>query len=199
MIAGIVLAAGAGRRFGGPKQLASFRGRPLLEHALATIARSAVDQAVVVLGAEADRILHEIDLHGVRPVLCSDWESGQAASLRAGVGAVRGADAAVVTLGDQPLISADAIDQLIARRSAEADALRAGYAGEPGHPVLLERPLLDRVEELRGDAGARGLLSVGRVRTVPCDGLGSPVDVDTPEQLGELEAAPGSHAVRDLS
>lgn len=191
MIVGIVLAAGRGRRFGGVKQLAPFHGRPLLEHALTAMAGSDVDDAVVVLGFAAQRILAEADLHGIRPVLCDEWETGQAASLRTGVAAAADADAAVVTLADQPLVTSAAIGRLIARRAAGVDGLRATYGGEPGHPVLVERPLLDRVVELRGDVGARDLLALARVRAVPCDGLGSAADLDTREQLEQLQRARG--------
>jgi CTP:molybdopterin cytidylyltransferase MocA len=187
MITGIVLAAGRGRRFDGAKQVAKFRGRPLLEHALETMAKAPVDEAVVVIGAGAERILDEVDLHGIRPVRCADWATGQGASLRAGAEAVQGSDAFVVTLGDQPLVSAAAIGRLIAERDAGVDALRAGYGDAVGPPVLLERPLLARIGGLRGDVGARDLLADARVRVVDCEGLGSPVDVDTREQLEELE------------
>lgn len=187
MIGGVVLAAGRGRRFGAVKQLAPLHGRPLLEHALGAMAGSPVDEAVVVLGFAAQRIATEADLCGIRPVLCEGWEAGQAASLRAGVTALPETEAVVVTLGDQPLVSSAAIDRLISSRSDGLDGLRASYGGEPGHPVVLERPLLDRVLELRGDVGARDLLARARVRAVPCDGLGSAEDLDTPEQLEELE------------
>jgi CTP:molybdopterin cytidylyltransferase MocA len=191
MIAGIVLAAGRGRRFEGAKQLAPFRGRPLLEHALETMAEAPVDEAVVVLGAEAERILAEVELHGIRPVCCAEWATGQGASLRAGVEAVHGPDASVVTLGDQPLVSAAAIARLISERDASVDALRAGYGDDVGHPVLLERALLARIDGVRGDVGARELLADARVKVIDCEGLGSPVDVDTREQLEELERTLG--------
>lgn len=191
MIGGVVLAAGRGRRFGAVKQLAPLDGRPLLEHALAAMAQSPIDDAVVVLGFAAERIVAEADLCGIRPVLCEEWEAGQAASLRAGVTALAEAEAAVVTLGDQPLVSSAAIGRLISSRAHGLDGLRATYGGEPGHPVVLERPLLDRVLDLRGDVGARDLLAQARVRAVPCDGLGSAADLDTPEQLEELQRARG--------
>jgi molybdenum cofactor cytidylyltransferase len=93
-VGALVLAAGEGRRFGGTKQLAPLRGRPLLEHALAAVA--ALSPRVVVLGHEADAIRAAVDLHGARPVVCGDWREGQAASLRCGVAALGDVDAAVV-------------------------------------------------------------------------------------------------------
>jgi len=183
-IGGLVLAAGEARRFGSAKQLAPHRGRPLLEHALAAMAASAVSSRVVVLGARAEQIAAAVALHGARAVVAADWAEGQAASLRAGVAALAGeADAIVVVLGDQPEIAPGAIDRVIAARNPAADAVRATYDGRPGHPVLLERSLFAACRALRGDQGARELLRSARVALVPCDGLGSDRDIDLPAQL----------------
>src|SRR5215213_11261049 len=187
MIAGLVLAAGAGTRFGGRKQLADLDGRPLLEHALAAMASAPVEPVVVVLGSDADEIRARVDLHGAEPIECHEWDEGQAASLRTGVEALEraGAEAVVVTLGDQPRIASRAIAALVAARAdgADVDAVRATYDGRPGHPVLLERSLFAAVSDLRGDTGARELLRGARVADVPCDGLGDDSDVDTPDDL----------------
>ena len=188
MIAGLVLAAGAGRRFGAPKQLAELRGRPLLEHVVAAMAAAPLDRVVVVLGAGADDVLARVDMHGAEPVVCDGWQEGMAASLRTGIQAVADAAAVVVILGDQPLVSAAAVARVIEARGGDFDAVRASYGGVPGHPVLLERALFAGVRQLTGDEGARSLLRGARVREVACDGLGSPVDVDTVQQLEELES-----------
>jgi len=185
-IGGLILAAGEARRFGSPKQLALHRGRPLLEHALAAMAAApALGMRVVVLGAGADAILAAVDLHGAQPVIAPDWADGQSASLRAGVAALADrAGAIVITLGDQPNISAEAIDTVIgARDPREADALRATYSGRPGHPVLLERSLFAASESLHGDQGARDLLARARLRLVPCDGRGDDTDIDLRQQI----------------
>ena len=183
-----MLAAGSGERFGGGKQLADLDGRPLLEHVLAAMAAAPLERVVVVLGAQADEIRAGVDLHGARAVICPDWREGQAASLRAGIAALDGAGPAVVVLGDQPRISARAIERVLGARSPDAAAVRATYAGTPGHPVVLERALFDAIARLRGDEGARTLLGGVAVRDVACDGLGRPDDVDTPEQLEVLRA-----------
>jgi CTP:molybdopterin cytidylyltransferase MocA len=188
-VAGIVIAAGRSRRFGSAKQLARFAGKPLLEHALIAAAEARLTPRVVVLGFEADRILERVDLHGATPVVCEDWHEGQSASLIAGIEAVPAGAAAVVTLGDQPLIAPAAIETVITARDPAADAVRASYAGRPGHPVLLERRALERALRLRGDLGASALFGELEVRTVSCDGLGSPIDIDTPGQLTRLEHA----------
>jgi nicotine blue oxidoreductase len=183
-VVGLVLAAGAARRFGSPKQLARFDGRPLLEHALLAMASARlVERVVVVLGAHSDAVLASVERHGAAAVICGDWDEGQAASLRAGVAAATGAGAVVVTLGDQPAIAAEAIDRVVAARDGASLAVRASYAGRPGHPVLLEQPLFAAVAALSGDEGARGLLAGAAVKVIACDGVGSDLDIDTVEGL----------------
>jgi CTP:molybdopterin cytidylyltransferase MocA len=176
LIGAIVLAAGASRRFGDePKQLAPLGGTPLLEHALAALA--GVDPRVVVLGHAAEEIAAGVDLHGARPVVCADWERGQAASLRCGIAALGDVDAALVVLGDQPGLTPAAVAAVIAARPTA----RAAYDGRPGHPVLLGRALLDRAGELTGDEGFRALLD--GARTVEVGHLADPADIDTREEL----------------
>ncbi len=186
-VAGLILAAGEGRRFGGPKQLAELRGRPLLEHAVgAMLGVPGLRPVVVVLGAAAAEIRAGVDLRGAEVVECPGWAEGQAASVRDGVQALGGVDAALVTLGDQPLITPQVIAAVLDAARGDDDAVRATYDGRPGHPVLLSRALLDRVGELHGDVGFRDLLAGARVRGVECGRLGDPTDVDTPAALDAL-------------
>jgi molybdenum cofactor cytidylyltransferase len=179
-IGGLILAAGEGRRFGGTKQLAELRGRPLLEYALQAMAK--VSPRVVVLGHAADKIRRGVNMHGASVVVCEEWDEGQAASLRAGLAALAGCDAVVVVLGDQPGITAEAVAAVVAAAGDE-DAVRATYDGTPGHPVLLRRPLLERAAELRGDTGFRDLLESATVREVEIGALADPADIDTREEL----------------
>jgi molybdenum cofactor cytidylyltransferase len=179
-VGGLIPAAGEGRRFGATKQLAELRGRPLLEYALEAMTR--VSPRVVVLGHAAGEIAARVDLHGAAPVVCEDWASGQAASLRCGLAALADADAVVVVLGDMPGLTAEAVEAVGSAAGAE-DAVRATYDGVPGHPVLLRRPLLNRAGELRGDTGFRDLLAGATVREVEIGGLADPADIDTREEL----------------
>ena len=180
---GLVLAAGEGRRFGGPKQLADLDGVPILERVLMAMeAVPAIDPLVVVLGARAPEIRARVDFGGFRIVVAEDWAEGQAASLRAGVAALAGADEVMVCLGDQPFITPQVIAGTL-DHGGRAPAVRAAYHGVPGHPVLLRRPVLRGVPELRGDVGARELLAAHRVKTWEAGHLCDPTDIDTPEQL----------------
>jgi CTP:molybdopterin cytidylyltransferase MocA len=168
MIAGLILAAGAGTRFGDqPKLLAELDGRPLLEHAIR--AQSAV--------RTLDRI--GVESPDPEPVLCADWREGQAASLRCGAEALAGARKVLVTLGDEPLLT----PPVIAHFLDEPPGTRASYDGRPGHPVVLGPTELDQIATLTGDRGARGLIRDWRL--VECGHLCPSRDVDT---VSDLEA-----------
>jgi molybdenum cofactor cytidylyltransferase len=193
VIGGLILAAGAGTRFGSEssKLLAELDGRPLLEHAVrAQCAAPELERVVVVLGARADEILGRVELLRAEPVICSDWESGQSASLRCGVRALSelGAERVIVTLGDEPLITPAVISRFV----HEQPGARAVYNGRPGHPVVLGRLQLDAIGRLTGDHGARALLEHGPV--VECADLCSGRDVDTPDDLEAIRHA-GTEAI----
>ena len=179
MIAGLILAAGEGTRFGTePKLLADLNGRPLLEYAIsAHSAVPALEQIVVVLGSGAQRILDHVDFLDAEPLVCEEWREGQAASLRRGVQELAGSEKVVVTLGDQPLIT----PQVIARFVDEKAPARATYGGQPGHPVALGPKQLAAVGALSGDRGANELLRGARM--IECSALCSGRDVDTQEDL----------------
>jgi CTP:molybdopterin cytidylyltransferase MocA len=185
--AGLILAAGAGTRFtGGTKQLAELRGRPLLSYAVESmLAVEGLDPVVVVLGHAADRILAAVDFGEAEVVVCEEWERGQAYSLRRGLAALGDADAAVVTLGDQPFITPQVIAGALAQLPGY-DAVRAVYDGKPGHPVVLGRDVMDAAAALDGDVGARDLLARFRVHRWEAAHLASAVDVDTREELQAL-------------
>ncbi len=184
MIGGVILAAGCGSRFGSPKQLAELDDRPLIDHAItAMFGVPAIERIVVVLGAEAERVRAGADLDELEVVVAADWEEGVAASLRAGFGALAEADAIVVTLADQPLITPQVISAIVDQMDREAPAARATFDGAPGHPVLIKRELFAEIAELRGDAGARDLLELHDAFTLECSHLCRADDVDTPEDL----------------
>ncbi len=190
MIAAVVLAAGSGSRFGsGAKQLAELDGIPLLEHALRAVeAVPAIDRIVVVLGARAEEIRAGVDVGAAEVVVAEDWADGQAASLRCGIEAVAGADAAVLTLGDMPRITPEVIGafaDLAAQHGAQARA-RAIYDGMPGHPVVLGSDYFAQIAALQGDVGAREVLKKIGAHPIECAHLCSAADVDTPEALEGL-------------
>ena len=187
MIGGLVLAAGEGRRFGGPKLAAELDGRTLLDHAVeAMLGAPAIERIVVVLGARAEEVAAAAELGEVEFVVADDWSVGISASLRAGVRALAATEAIVVTLGDQPFITPQVVAAIVDQIEAPLPAARATYAGRPGHPVLVKRELYDAVRALRGDAGARDLLIDAGVREIECGHLCRPDDIDT---RGDLDFA----------
>jgi molybdenum cofactor cytidylyltransferase len=195
MIVGVVLAAGASSRLGQPKQLLPFRGRPLLEHTLATVARAGLDEIIVVLGGGAEAILARVDLQGARPVVNPRYLEGQSTSLTTGLAAVNdAAEAVVFILGDQPLQAAETIDALIATyRQTGAPILVPTHGGVRGNPVLFARLLFPRLAALTGDQGARPILRANPelVREVAVAGDAPPADIDTWEDYRAVLRAAG--------
>jgi CTP:molybdopterin cytidylyltransferase MocA len=189
----IVLAAGGGSRFGGGKLLAKLGGRPIIETVLHNLREAPVDEIIVVVGADAQRLRGVCEAYGVRIVANEEWERGQSTSVLAGLRAC-GGEAAVVLLGDQPFIGAEAVERLVAAFSEGAKVAVATYGGKRRNPVLFSRevwPLLEA--ELAGDEGARSVLRrhPELVVEVPCEGVGDPADVDTREDLRRLEEMRG--------
>ena len=184
----MILAAGGGSRFGGTKQLAELRGRPLLAYAVdAMLAVPAIWPVVAVLGHDAAAVRARVEvLADVQVAVSERWADGMAASLQTGIAALGDVEAAVVTLGDQPFVSGQVIAGVLDYAEGYDDAVRTTYDGEPGHPVLLTRRLLDRAGELTGDAGFRALLEGQRVRRFEAAHLCDPADVDTRADLERL-------------
>lgn len=190
-ISGLVLAAGSGERFGGPKQLAEFDGEPLvLRAARQLLYLAAIQKVAVTVGAQADAVESALAETEVELIPVAGWEEGMAASLRAGIAALRdSSDAVVVTLADQPLVTTDMVAAVLDAWDGEASAVRAVHDGIPGHPVLIGSRLFDSVDGLSGDVGAKALLGTDTL-SVEC-GRGSILDADTPQQLDDLLGSTG--------
>lgn len=187
-VAGLLLAAGEDRRMGRPKALVEVDGEPLLLRAVRLLREGGCDEVVVVVGARADDVAALVP--GLAVVRCDGWAEGMGASLRAGLEALEAGphEACVVALVDQPLLGPQAVARLVASGGL---ASVATYDGRPRNPVLLSRAVWPEVAASAvGDEGARGWLRAhpDRVHLVPCDGTGSPVDVDTPDDLSRLPA-----------
>lgn len=194
MIAAVVLAAGGASRFGSAKQLAELDGVPLLEHAIRAVAEvPAIERVVVVLGARADEVRAGVDFGSAEVVVCEEWASGQAASLRRAIAAVRedpAADAVVITLGDMPRVTPQVVARFaeLAERHGARTRARATFDGTPGHPVALGSAYFDALAQLDGDVGARDVLRRIGAYPIEVGHLCSGVDVDTPETLERLRA-----------
>ena len=190
----LVLAGGAGRRFGGGKLLADWRGRALIVWSVETALAAPVDGVVVVVGCRASEVraaLGDLTDPRLRIVEAPDWDDGLSASLRAGVEALPPeAESLAVFLGDMPLIDPSSVAPLIDAVEAGAVAARLDHADGPAHPIVFGRSLFPDLLRTRGDRGARSLL-VGRddiaVFTTPDDR--AVFDVDRPEDLDRQAGA----------
>ncbi|HEY0698101.1 MAG TPA: nucleotidyltransferase family protein [Micromonospora sp.] len=199
--AGLVLAAGAGRRYGQPKAFAAVppgfgnptgpgaptvsepAGELMLERAVRVLHEAGCAPIVVVLGAQAHRArpLRLERRFGARTVVNPDWPSGMGSSLRAGLAALPApVPAVVVTLVDTPGVTAEAVRR-VGAHAGPATLRAATYGGRPGHPVLLGRAHWAGVAaEASGDTGARRYLAGHDTEPVPCDDVADGADVDVP-------------------
>ena len=194
-VAGVLLAAGEGSRFGQPKALVELNGQTLAERGVGLLRAGGADPILVVTGAvplELDRTL---------TVDNPQWRTGMGSSLRAalqalseaGRGPEMGTDigAVVVALADQPLVGAEAVARLIAAYRGGASVAVAAYDGQPRNPVLLAREHWPEViATATGDQGARTFLRTrpGLVTLVECGDTGRPDDIDTPADLARITA-----------
>lgn len=172
-VAAIVLAAGEASRFGSAKQ------NLLLPRVLERLGETSVDEVVVVEGAHPLEIPSDTASQGIRVVRCHAWADGPGASLRCGLEALAGnVEAAVVVLADGPNLAPQAVERVLDDWRARGGIVAASYDGGRGHPLVLGRAAWADIP----DEGLRDR----EVRLVPCDDLGEPGDVDTPEDLAGL-------------
>ncbi|MFF9281548.1 nucleotidyltransferase family protein [Streptomyces griseosporeus] len=192
-VAGLVLAAGGGRRLGGrPKALLTHRGRPLVEHAVAVLRAAGCTRVHVVLGAAADAVRERARLDGCVLVDNPDWAQGMGGSLRAGLDSLAGtgARAALVSLVDQPGIGPEAVARVRAAYGDENSLASAAYDGVRGHPVLFGAAHWPGIAATAtGDQGARAYLKAheARITLVECADVAQAYDIDTEADLGHLE------------
>ncbi|WP_067462990.1 nucleotidyltransferase family protein [Actinomadura macra] len=182
--AGLLLAAGEGRRFGRPKALLELDGERLVDRGVRMLRDAGCSPVLVVAGAA------QVEVIGAVVVPNPGWREGMGSSLRAGLAALPpGCPAVVVALVDQPLVTAAAAERLIAAYEAGAELAVATYGGAPRNPVLLRAAhFADVADAAVGDRGARAFLRAhpDLVTAVPCDDVASPADIDTPEDLAAL-------------
>lgn len=184
--AAVILAAGASRRFGAPKQLAEFAGQSLIQRVCETALAADLQPLVVVLGAHATSVAAQIRHLPVDCTHNEEWASGMASSLRCGIqhlSRIARSQAAAVSLVDQPLIHAAHLQALCALRvSAQVQIAATRYGDTLGAPAVFDRALFDQLCALRGDRGAGKLIraSTSRVALTFDDAA---IDIDHPDDL----------------
>jgi molybdenum cofactor cytidylyltransferase len=187
MISAIVLAAGESRRMGETKQLLPWHGKTVLGHLLDTLLSSSVDEVILVLGHEAERILEKVATRKIKVVFNPDYQKGMSTSLRRGLMAMdQAAEAFLVVLADQPAITPAIINQLIHsfRRFQPGKSIVAPtFRGRRGHPVLFGRKYREEFWGLTGEVGGREILARHQEDTLvlEMDTDAVLIDLDTPE------------------
>ena len=188
-VAAIILAAGRSTRMGGPnKLLAELNGKPLVRMVTEQVLAAKAQGVIVVTGHQADEVRKALRGLEVAFVHTPDFAEGLASSVKAGIAAVpENADAAVICLGDMPLISAHLVDRLIEAFRPDGGNLIAVPVsdGRRGNPVLWSRRFFNELMSLDGDIGARHLIAKHSeaVAEVPVEGSGAFLDIDTPQAL----------------
>lgn len=179
-VAGLVLAAGAGHRYGGPKAMAvDGQGRSWLSTVVQTLGEAGLEPVIVVLGAapQAARLVPPT----TTVVVTDQWHRGMSVSLVEGLAeaSTTDAEAAVVALVDQPDLPVEVLDRLLAPGISSAVLRRMSYAGIPGHPVLIGRDHWAAMSmQLHGDVGAKDYLAAHATELVPGDDLWDGADID---------------------
>ena len=184
---GLVLAAGAGRRFGGPKAELVIAGERLVDRAVGILRDGGVEDVIVITNST------DLDVPSARQVLVNEAAmTGMGSSLRSGLLAADhlGAGAAVILLVDQPLVAPEAVSLLVAAADGPGCLVQASYGGRRGHPVLIGSAHFAAVADgAEGDEGARRYLErahrSGRLAIVETPG--DPRDIDTPDDAMAIE------------
>lgn len=192
-IGGVVLAAGASRRLGQPKQLLQLGGKPALQYVIDAAKAAGLDPLLVVLGHAADTIQQHIDVAGCTVLLNPDYAAGQSTSVRTALDHLpEDVEAVVFLLGDQPLVEPAVIQALVAAfRETRAPIVQPRYAEGRGNPVLIARALFPELQQLEGDTGARPVIERhrDRVHLVDLAHYHRPADLDTWEDYEHLRQA----------
>ena len=191
-IAIIILAAGASTRMGRPKQLLPYQGSSLLRHTIENAVASVCKPIVVVLGANAENIRSQISESDIKIVENPDWHLGMSSSIRRGISSIitdyQNIDAVVITVCDQPFISADIINNLVSKYyNTKKPIIACEYANTLGVPVLFNQSFFSKLANLTEDVGAKKLIKnhYHEVFSIPFP-LGA-IDIDTPDDYQQIE------------
>jgi molybdenum cofactor cytidylyltransferase len=190
-VAAIILAAGRSSRMGSHKLLLPYKGRPIVNWVLAAACASQADPVIIVLGHEAPQVDAALQAERWFLAIHNPWYvDGMSTSLKIGLAATpKDVDGAIILLGDQPHVTAEIINAMIAESAREPDAIiAASYQGRRGNPVLFPRQYFAELEAITGDEGGRSVLTryPERVRLVEIDDALAGFDVDTPEEYQAL-------------
>ena len=192
-IGAIILAAGGSTRMGSPKQLLKFEGTTMIRRAASSAIESGCRPVIVVTGAASEDVRGELDGLDVHEILNSEWQTGMASSIKAGIGSVLTRepqiDAVVVMLSDQPHVTAEVIKRLIdAYVTTSKPIVASSYGEDFGVPALFDKKHFDELYELEGDRGAKAIIKKHAGDAELVDFPEGVIDVDTPDDLRRLKS-----------
>ena len=193
----LILAAGAGSRLGGCKQLAPVNGMPLIKHTLATVASIFDQRPFVVLGAFQDEIRPVIEDVAI-VIEHADWRDGLGSSIARGVNEIDAGttcDGVLLLLGDQPRITSSDLRRLVSRFDGHKP-VAAYYGNNPGVPAIFPASLFGELSRLRGDQGAKSILLQHRSELVTVPMPSAAEDIDNPADLSDFGRYGTKHAAR---
>ena len=192
-VSAVVLAAGRSTRMGEAKQLLRIDEQTILERTIENVSASRVEEAVLVLGFEAELIRQKLPaalLDSVQVVINENHQSGMSSSLRAGLAAVNlESDAALIVLADQPLVRPETMNLIVEQyRGSDAEIVIPHYQGSRGNPVLLDRSVFAEAMALEGDVGCRSIFAqhTKGILRVDVDDPGILADIDSREDYERL-------------
>ncbi len=187
----IILAAGESKRLGKPKQLLKFRGKTLLQR-ITEIALETENKTVIVLGANADKILGEAGDLTVEIVINEDWRSGMSSSIKVGleklIETVAELESVILLLCDQPFVNKETISQLIETQiKTQTQIVACKYENTIGVPALFRREMFDRLLSLKGESGAKNLILEISKNLATISAPEAAFDIDTTEDFEALK------------
>lgn len=189
----VILAAGASTRMGTPKQLLSYRGRSFLANAVEVAIASMCRPLVVVLGAYAELLQHEVNHPEVQVVENLQWNEGMSTSIRCGIKMLEAApeeiEAAVLMLCDQPFVSPEVINQLVEAYYLMGKPIVASeYAGTRGVPALFSSSFFSELANLKSSEGAKQVIKRCDRNVFSISFAKGAIDIDTPKDYELLQS-----------
>ena len=186
----VVLAAGASTRLGQPKQLVAIAGRSALQHVVSNAVAVTGSAVTVVLGSQAVEMTRLLQHSSAAVVINRYWHEGIAASIRAGVSSLSSAsDAVLLLLGDQVAVTASDLKRLVNAWNGQETVIAASvYASQLGVPAIFPRWCFTELLQLRGDQGAKSVITRHASRLVHVPMPSAALDLDTPEDVAAMQA-----------
>lgn len=192
-IAVIILAAGSSSRLGKPKQLLDFQTETFIKHTVKTALQTSCSPIIVVSGFLHEELLAETKGFPVQLIHNPDWQKGMGSSIQTGITALNllenpdQTDAVLILLCDQPLITAEHLNKLIAGFYRHKRSIAAtGYAETQGVPAVFDRSLFPILQSLPENRGAQSLINQYQDQLIVVPFEGAAIDVDTGEDYFRL-------------